>query len=368
MNPTLLQLRTAYRECARVVLSYKEGCALDPRSELALQGQSGGIPFNEHENLYKAILLFSHQRELFDKLTAAEKKHCPYFMITLQKVASARAAGERALFTELTEQGKPTDPVRENPGHDPIDHTLLMEMKKIWKHLRAVTPPEERSSVEDTDFFVDSEVESSAALLQNVEGYQSALKALVQALLNAKNQHMTTAEVERLLGECGYINFLESQTHRSEVLIKKLDLKPHPEGGYYSEIHRSKTQVQHAGKPRTASTSIYFLLAYGQVSRWHVVDADEAWHFYEGQPLELYIMPPDFSKVEKISLGTYHRDGVKPVHVVPAGWWQASRTSDEYTLCGCTVAPGFEFSGFRMLNDAEKATVKGKFPALEFLV
>lgn len=155
---------------------------------------------------------------------------------------------------------------------------------------------------------------------------------------------------------------------RSEALRNELDLKTHPEGGYYSEIHRSEAQVQHNGKPRAAMTSIYFLLTQGQVSRWHVVDAEEAWHYYEGDPIELYVMPPDFSKVEKISLGVFDSNGTKPVHVVPSGWWQASRTSAEYSLCGCTVAPGFEFSGFRMLNETEQTAVKQKFPELAFLV
>ena len=161
---------------------------------------------------------------------------------------------------------------------------------------------------------------------------------------------------------------MKTLSPRAAELLKKLDLQPHPEGGYYSEIHRSSAQVQHNGKSRSALTSIYFLLTRGDVSRWHVVDADEAWHFYEGDPIELYIMPPDFSNVEKIMLGIFHANGTKPVHVVPAGWWQASKSSGEYSLCGCSVAPGFEFSGFRMLNEEEKAGVKEDFPALEFLL
>jgi predicted cupin superfamily sugar epimerase len=99
-----------------------------------------------------------------------------------------------------------------------------------------------------------------------------------------------------------------------------------------------------------------------------VVDADEVWHYYEGSPLELYVMPPDFSEVKKIMLGQFRSSEIKPVHVIPAGWWQAAKATDEYTLCGCTVAPGFEFSGFRMLNETEKVSVKEKFPDLEFLV
>lgn len=156
---------------------------------------------------------------------------------------------------------------------------------------------------------------------------------------------------------------------RVAQLTKDLSLLPHPEGGHYCEIFRSEIYVKHEGKDRNAMTSIYFLLTHGQSSRWHVVDADEAWHFYEGDALELYLMPPDFSRVEKIALGKFDADNnVKPVHVVPAGWWQAARATGEYSLVGCTVAPGFEFAGFRMLNNAEKEIVKSKFPDLDELV
>lgn len=167
-----------------------------------------------------------------------------------------------------------------------------------------------------------------------------------------------------------------SPSSRAEQLRKELSLLSHPEGGYYSEIYRSEMKValEVSGGTtrhllRSAMTSIYFLLTKGDVSRWHVVEADEAWHFYEGDAIELYIMPPDFSRVEKIMLGTFDADkNVQPVHVVPAGWWQASRSSGEYSLCGCTVAPGFEFAGFRMLNEEEKVVVREKFVELEFLV
>src|ERR1041385_1412540 len=128
---------------------------------------------------------------------------------------------------------------------------------------------------------------------------------------------------------------MNNEKQRAEILQKELGLLAHPEGGFYSEIYRSTMKVQVNGKDRAALTSIYFLLTRGQVSRWHVVDADEAWHYYEGSPLELHVMPPDFSSVEIIRLGPFG-NGIKPVHVVPAGWWQASITSGEHTLTGCT--------------------------------
>lgn len=143
----------------------------------------------------------------------------------------------------------------------------------------------------------------------------------------------------------------------AQSIISKLHLQPHPEGGWYAEIYRSQQKVVTGTQPRSAMTSIYFLLEEGQVSRWHCVDADEAWHFYEGGMLELLVAPPDFSRIEIISLGEVW-DGEKPVHIVPAGWWQAARSTGSFSLVGCTVAPGFEFSGFRFLNDDEKEKMK----------
>ncbi len=140
-------------------------------------------------------------------------------------------------------------------------------------------------------------------------------------------------------------------------LIKTLSLLPHPEGGYYRELYRSASE----GGERAAMTSIYFLLERGQVSRWHVVDADEAWHFYEGGALELLVMPPDLSRVERHLLGEVSA-GHEPVFVVPAGWWQAARPAEDYALAGCTVAPGFVFAGFRFLDEKEKAIVARNFP------
>lgn len=153
----------------------------------------------------------------------------------------------------------------------------------------------------------------------------------------------------------------------SSRLIKDLNLLPHPEGGYYSEIYRSETNVSFNGKNRAALTTIYFLLEKEQVSRWHLVDADEAWHFYEGASLELYMMSPDFTQLQKITLGEVSANS-KPVHVIPAGWWQAAKSSGEFSLCGCTVAPAFEFAGFRFLHEDEKDAVSELHPQLDYLL
>ena len=122
-------------------------------------------------------------------------------------------------------------------------------------------------------------------------------------------------------------------------LIHQLKLKPHPEGGWFRESFRD------GNRGRAHSTAIYFLLEAAEVSRWHRVDAAEVWHFYKGAPLELKIGKGAFI------LGNAIDEGQAPQIVVPAGAWQAARSLGEYTLVGCTVAPGFEFSTFEMAPD-----------------
>jgi len=138
---------------------------------------------------------------------------------------------------------------------------------------------------------------------------------------------------------------------RAAALIKRLNRAPHPEGGHYRQIYKSPARVQVARGERAALTTIYFLLAAGEQSRWHQVRSEEAWHFYEGDPLELLVMDPGMTAVETIRLGST-ADGAR-VHVVPADWWQAARPCGEYALVGCTVAPGFEFADFAFLTDVE---------------
>ncbi len=138
---------------------------------------------------------------------------------------------------------------------------------------------------------------------------------------------------------------------RAATLIQSLGLQPHPEGGYFRGVYRSGSIVQPADgrTDRTALTTIYFLLAAGDVSRWHQVGSDEAWHYYEGDPLELFVADPDFRDVSRRVVGPAG-DGTQPVHVVVAHDWQAARSTGAYTLVGCTVGPGFDFSDFQMLD------------------
>ena len=126
---------------------------------------------------------------------------------------------------------------------------------------------------------------------------------------------------------------------RARELIETLGLAPHPEGGWYRQVYRSEEKVtrQRDAAERSALTTIYFLLVEGTYSAWHRVASDEAWHFYEGDPLELLTR----DAVTRL-------DATNRVHVIPAGTWQAARPLGAYTLVGCTVGPGFDFADFEM--------------------
>lgn len=139
---------------------------------------------------------------------------------------------------------------------------------------------------------------------------------------------------------------------RADDLVRSLGLAPHPEGGFYREIWRSAARVAPVDRrgERAALTSIYFLLPAGSVSRWHRVRSDELWHHCEGAPLELWLAQPDTFELRTLRLGPL--DGEQaPVHGVPAGAWQAARSTGAYTLVSCSVGPGFEFADFELLAD-----------------
>jgi uncharacterized protein len=125
-------------------------------------------------------------------------------------------------------------------------------------------------------------------------------------------------------------------------VIRLLDLQPHPEGGYFRETFRDARQSD----GRSASTAIYFLLARGERSHWHRVDAVEVWHYYAGAPLALSIAGADGTTLHR--LGPDLAAGERPQAVVPAGAWQAAESFGAWTLVGCTVALGFSFTGFEL--------------------
>ncbi len=129
----------------------------------------------------------------------------------------------------------------------------------------------------------------------------------------------------------------------ADDVIRLLDLKPHPEGGHYRETFRDPVTTKDG---RAASTAIYFLLRRGERSHWHRVDAAEAWHWHAGSPLKLQINSGGETKT--LRLGPDLAAGERPQAMVLAYSWQAAETAGDWTLVGCTVAPGFRFEGFEL--------------------
>lgn len=155
----------------------------------------------------------------------------------------------------------------------------------------------------------------------------------------------------------------------AQLVIEKLNLKLHPEGGHYRQTFKDAVNVSlkdNSGRTRSALTDIYFLLSQGEKSRFHKVKQSEIWHFYAGAPLFLYDLSDDLGSLEIIELGK----GMNFKHVIKANHWQGAVSTGEYSLVGCTVAPGFEFEDFSFLSDNGKASgiVASKYPELAFLI
>jgi predicted cupin superfamily sugar epimerase len=164
---------------------------------------------------------------------------------------------------------------------------------------------------------------------------------------------------------------------RAQELIKQLGLQRHPEGGWYREVFRSAAQVQTADdRPaRSALTLIYFLLEARRHSRWHKVLSDEVWVYLEGSPLDLWQWDATTNVASCVRLGRIKLEaGVLPQHVIPAGLWQAARTTllpgDGFTLVACAVAPGFSFDDFSLMEPggAEAALLRQQWPELTHLI
>lgn len=149
-----------------------------------------------------------------------------------------------------------------------------------------------------------------------------------------------------------------------DELIRRFDLKPHPEGGFFSETYRSAQRVTRddgSAQTRSASTAIYYLLCDGAHSAWHRIKSDEVWHFYAGEPLNVHVLDETGAIVtHKLGNALTHPDAVFQA-VVPAGLWFAAECADPTTfaLVGCTVAPGFEFSEFEL---ADVEALKARHP------
>ena len=126
-------------------------------------------------------------------------------------------------------------------------------------------------------------------------------------------------------------------------IIARLELKPHPEGGHYRETFRD-ARVDANG--RSLSTAIHFLLARGERAHWHRIDAVEIWHYYAGSALTLKIADDD--GVWSFKLGPDLAAGEQPQAIVPPHAWQSAESTGDWTLVGCTVAPGFDFATFEI--------------------
>jgi predicted cupin superfamily sugar epimerase len=151
------------------------------------------------------------------------------------------------------------------------------------------------------------------------------------------------------------------------ALVRELDLAPHPEGGFFRETFRADPlpfSLSGRGE-RAASTAIYYLLPGGDFSAFHRVRSDEVWHFYAGVALELHCIDRTGSYA-LVRLGADVLAGERPQHVVRAGVFQAARPSRSgFSLCGCTVAPGFDFSDFEMPS---RASLIERFPSQRALI
>ena len=126
-------------------------------------------------------------------------------------------------------------------------------------------------------------------------------------------------------------------------IITRLSLEPHPEGGHYRETFRDP-RTDASG--RSLSTAIYFLLARCERSHWHRIDTVDIWHHHAGNALSLQVA--DGSGTRTIRLGPDLTAGEVPQAVIPARAWQAAETTGDWTLLGCTVAPGFDFAKFEL--------------------
>jgi len=165
---------------------------------------------------------------------------------------------------------------------------------------------------------------------------------------------------------------------RARELIETLKLQPHPEGGWYGEVFRSASSVTPADgrAPRSALTSIYYLLEAGQHSRWHRVLSDEVWVHLEGVPLALWTCDAAMRTAPAHTrLGPVDVHGTRPQHVVPAGQWQAaqpiqSHSAGDYTLVACMVGPGFDFADFSLVppDSDEAASMRHHWPDLAGLL
>ncbi len=134
-------------------------------------------------------------------------------------------------------------------------------------------------------------------------------------------------------------------------IIKQFNLSPHPEGGWFREIVRSKSFIKRKdGQTRNYITGIYYLLVRDAKSAWHRVNnADEIWIYLRGDPLDLWCLDNNNKELKHFIL-----DFNNPIEMIPSGYWQAAKSTGEFTLVSCCVGPGFDFKDFEILRNTNK--------------
>ncbi len=156
------------------------------------------------------------------------------------------------------------------------------------------------------------------------------------------------------------LNYPIKMDQKIADIVSKLNLIPHPEGGFYRETYRSKGNIAQEALPevfsgdRSYCTAIYFLLSHTNFSAFHRIQQDETWHHYEGGTLHVHVIDPE-GNYGRFNLGKDFDKGEEPQFTVPAGTWFASSVADKeaYALVGCTVSPGFDFKDFELANRDE---------------
>jgi uncharacterized protein len=148
----------------------------------------------------------------------------------------------------------------------------------------------------------------------------------------------------------------------AKELIRQLQLKPHPEGGYYKETYRSGESMNTSQGSRNVSTAIFYLLEDKDKSHFHRIKSDELWFFHQGNPLELVMIQNE--KITTIILGSDIENGQSFNAIIPANTWFAARVKDGggYSLFSCTVAPGFDFADFEL---AKREDLLQQYPNLK---
>lgn len=155
-------------------------------------------------------------------------------------------------------------------------------------------------------------------------------------------------------------------------IISQLELKPHPEGGYFKETYRSEGEINQENLDgnyngnRNYATCIYFLLTSDTFSAFHKINQDEIWHFYDGSPIKIHMIS-EIGAYSNVIVGNNLKNGERPQFVVSGGYWFAAQVinNDNFTLVGCTVSPGFDFRDFELPS---RKTLISKFPQYETLI